>query len=209
MHFNYPIFLDLTGRLAVIIGGGSVAARKARGLIDAGCGEIRAVAPEFPGDLPASIKRIPEPYQSHHLDGAFIAFAATNSPAVNQQVVRHAQSKGILVCRTDNDELMSGDFTNAALHRNTKLTIAVSAAGSPAFAAAVRDNIAKQLPPVFSTMAEQMQLLRPHILNRVLDIAQRRVIFTDLASPEALNVLATNGPEGLKSWLVTKYPMLK
>ncbi|HWB54582.1 MAG TPA: bifunctional precorrin-2 dehydrogenase/sirohydrochlorin ferrochelatase [Tepidisphaeraceae bacterium] len=209
VNFNYPIFLDLTGRMAVIVGGGSVAARKARGLIDAGCINIHAVALEFTGNLPPEVRRITEPYDAKHLDGASIVFAATNSSAVNESVVRDAEARNLLVCRVDNDEMMPGNFINPAVHRDRSLILAISASGSPALAAEVRDAISEQLSPIYAAMADEMRSLRPFICKHVLDIRQRRVIFRDLASPEALAALATDGPDALRRWLTARYPALQ
>jgi siroheme synthase-like protein len=209
VNFNYPIFLDLTSRMAVIVGGGSVAARKAHGLIEAGCVNIHAVAREFPGDLPPEVRRIAETYQSRHLDGASIVFAATDSLEVNQTVVRDAEARNLLVCRADNDEMTPGNFINPAIHRDRALIVAVSAGGSPALAAEVRDALADGLSPTYAAMAEEMRLLRPYLWQNVLDIQKRRVIFQDLASPEALAILATDGPEALRRWLRARYPALQ
>src|SRR5438874_11292581 len=43
----YPLMLDLRDRLVVIVGGGAVAARKARGLLDAGATRVRVISPTF------------------------------------------------------------------------------------------------------------------------------------------------------------------
>src|SRR5262245_42466510 len=97
--------LDVTDRLAVIVGGGGVAARKAAGLIEAGANRIRVVAPVFgPDPFDRRIERITATYRAEHLDGAKLVFAATNDPAVNDAVVRDAQSKGVLVCRANADD---------------------------------------------------------------------------------------------------------
>ena len=50
MAHGYPILLDVTRARVVIVGGGRVAARKAKGLIDAGATDITVVAPDFIGD---------------------------------------------------------------------------------------------------------------------------------------------------------------
>jgi precorrin-2 dehydrogenase/sirohydrochlorin ferrochelatase len=97
------MILDVTGRTVVIIGGGEVAARKARGLLDAGAGFVKCVAPEFSPDLPVEVERVPEQYRPTHLEGANLVFAATNLPEVNEQVVRDAHARHLLVNRADAD----------------------------------------------------------------------------------------------------------
>lgn len=202
VNFNYPVFLDLSNRLAVIIGGGAVASRKAKGLLEAGCANVRAIAPEFSEQLPPEVHRITEEYEVRHLDGASIVFAATNSPQVNQRVVRDAEARNLLVCRADNDDLMPGNFSNPAVYRDRALGLAVSAGGSPLLAVEIRDRIVEKLSPSYAALAEAMQELRPRIRSLPgLDISGRRVIFADLASSEAMAVLSSKGKDALWQWL--------
>ena len=56
MPAMYPMLLDVTDRQIVIVGGGSVAARKAAGLIEAGETKVRVVAREFRRDFPESVQ---------------------------------------------------------------------------------------------------------------------------------------------------------
>src|SRR4051794_23364135 len=115
--------LNVSERLAVVVGGGPVAARKVRGLIEAGCSRIRVVAPRFTGEFPAKVEKIVEVYQAKHLEGAGIVFAATDSAFVNEAIVADARKLHILCTRADGEE--AGDFTNAAVHRAGAVTVAV------------------------------------------------------------------------------------
>src|SRR5262245_42932678 len=127
--------LDVTDRRVVIIGGGSVAARKAAGLIAAGATRVRVVSPQFDSKMPATaqIERISERYEPRHLDGAMLVFAATDSAEVNAAVVTQARHRGILVNRADGiDE--GGNFSTPAVLRDGAVTVTVSTAGSPAIA---------------------------------------------------------------------------
>jgi precorrin-2 dehydrogenase/sirohydrochlorin ferrochelatase len=209
MSFAYPIMLDLAGRRAVIVGGGTVAAHKAQALFDGGCTDVIMVAPNFPSALPPAAQKIGEYYDSRHLDGAFIVFAATDSSAVNEQVVRDAEARNLLVGRADFDETASGNFTSPAVYRHGPVVIAVSAGGSPSLAGEIRKRLLKNLPTRYAIMADAMQSLRPEIRARVLNADQRRAIFRDLASPTALAVLDRYGIEVLREWLIKRYPMLK
>src|SRR5438046_7227619 len=118
MRHAYPIMLDLSNRQIVIIGGGTVAARKASGVIGAGAARVRVVSIEFCKAMPDRIERICEAYAPSHLEGADLIFAATNDAAVNEQVVRDARARKILICRADNDEDAPGDFLTPALLRD-------------------------------------------------------------------------------------------
>ena len=158
MAHAYPLMLDISQRLIVIVGGGGVAARKAAGVIEAGAMRINVIAPEHHEKLRSlPVTLVPESYQTGHLAGAGLVFAATDSPAVNASVVRDAQSRGILVSRADGDDETPGDFITPARFSASVVTVAVSA-GSPALAARVRDELKNRFDPRWAKMAEAMEI---------------------------------------------------
>lgn len=208
MGYDYPMMLDVSDRLAVIVGGGSVAARKAAGLIDCGAARVRCVSPAFDPGMPAPVERVEARYAPIHLDGAGLVFAATDDPAVNEAVVRDARSRGLLVNRADADEDSPGDFVSPARLAMAAVTVAVSA-GSPALAVRIRDGIAQRWDANWSRMADAMRGLRPLVVARKdLPPSQRRHIFRDLATDEAADVLAAGGEAALRAWLVARHPEL-
>ena len=196
--------LDLTGRLIVIVGGGGVAARKVAGLLEAGATQVRVVAPKINPEIPAEIERITASYDSKYLDGAMLAFAATDSPAVNERVVADARGRGILVNRADGE----GDFSTPAKFQEGEVIVTVTAQ-SAALAVAIRNDLAHRLDPRYANMAHAMLTLRPAILNSSLTPAKRSQALRALATDEALDVLARDGSDALLDWLRKKYPELK
>lgn len=208
MPAAYPVMLDVTRRTIVIVGGGAVAARKARGLLDAGAARVICVAPGFCKELPPEAQRVDQPYRPEHLNGATLVFAATDRPEVNDAVVRDAHARGLLVNRADADEEEPGDFTIPAQLRRGLVTMTVSAA-SPALAALIRDRLAGQFDPRWQQLADAMQVLRPLVKTAGVDIAMRRGIFRELASDEALRIVAEGGTEGLRTWLIERHPELR
>ncbi len=205
---GYPISLDVTDRLIVIIGGGAVAARKAAGLIAAGARHIRCVSPVFRGELPEAVERVVAPYAEAHLHGATLVFAATDSHEVNRVVARDARRLGILVNRADAAEDEPGDFTTPALFREGPVAVTVSA-GSPALSAVIRDDLQARLDRRFVGMAQAMVSLRPMIRASGLEPARRAKVFRELAGTEALDLLQSHGIEALNDWLRQHYPELK
>ncbi len=206
----YPLMLDVSRLTAVIVGGGGVACRKSRGLIEAGCSTIRMIAPTFHDDVPPSVERVQARFEPHHLDGAHLLFAATDSPDVNDAVVREARRRNILVSRAESDDDLPGDFTTPALLRKGSVTITVSTGGSPALAALIRDQLAQRFDPRWRDMAEAMQTIRPALLgNASMSPERRREAFIDLATPAALDALSAGGAEQLWRWLVERFPELK
>ncbi|MDP8950405.1 MAG: NAD(P)-dependent oxidoreductase, partial [Actinomycetota bacterium] len=104
----YPIFLDLSGRRCVVVGGGEVANRKARKLLQARA-RVVVISPEIQPELESVAVEIHRrPYTEGDLEGAYLAFAATNVREVNAAVAREAQERGVLVNVADKPS--EGDF---------------------------------------------------------------------------------------------------
>jgi uroporphyrin-III C-methyltransferase/precorrin-2 dehydrogenase/sirohydrochlorin ferrochelatase len=135
-----PLLLDLTGRLAVVVGGGRVGLRRSRTLLAAGA-RVRVIAPsllaEF-AELPVEAAR--RPYAPGDLTEAWLAIAATDDPAVNAAVAAEAESLRIFCVRAD--RATGGSARVPAVLRRDPLTISVNAGDDPARAAAVRDALA-------------------------------------------------------------------
>ena len=77
----FPLFVDLQGKLAVVVGGGTVAARRTGALLPfgPGCG---VVAPRVKERL-AGAEYVLRPYAPGDLTGADLAVAATDDRQVN------------------------------------------------------------------------------------------------------------------------------
>ena len=97
---KYPIFLNLESKRAVVIGGGSVAARKILGLLDAQA-RVVVVAEQIDEVLKTRCKNtnaefVETKYSKDYLVGATIAFAATSDEKLNEQIYRDCQQLEIL-----------------------------------------------------------------------------------------------------------------
>jgi len=198
---KYPMLLDVRDRPIVIIGGGTVAARKAAGLIAAGATDVRVVAPEFRCEFDRTVRRVAEPYRPAHLDDAALVFAATDSAEVNQAVVRDAHDRGLLVCRADSDDDAPGDFVTPATAWRGPVQVTVSA-GSAALSALVRDELLERWDDGWTRLAEAMEVIRPGVLaSPGIDGAARKAIFRSLATREAVEIARSGGAEALMRWL--------
>jgi siroheme synthase-like protein len=202
--------LDVADRLVVIVGGGAVAARKVKGLIECGAKRVRCVSPTFDAGMPAGVERIEAKYESRFLDGATLAFSATDDPAVNAAVVRDARARGALVSRADSaEDGEPGDFATPAKFVDGTVTVTVSAGGNPALAALIRDRIQSRWDPRWSCMADAMRTIRPLITRRAdLSPQRRQEIFRELAGETALAIVAEHGPEALRRYLAAQFAEL-
>jgi len=136
----YPIFLDIDGRRAVVVGGGKVGFRKARGLVDAGA-RVTVISPRFLTEFDGiEVERVEREFTDGDLDGAFLAFAATDRREVNQAVARRARALGILSNVADAPE--EGAFIVPARMAAEGVQIAISTSGAnPARAAMIRSRL--------------------------------------------------------------------
>ena len=100
--YRFPLFLDLNGKKAVIVGGGKIALRRAGVLLSFGA-EVIIIAPECES-VPEGAFFYQRPYEKGDLAGAFLAVAATDCREVNQQVGQEAKATGILVSVADRKE---------------------------------------------------------------------------------------------------------
>ncbi len=136
----YPIFLNLDGKRCVVVGGGAVANRKARKLLQARA-EVVAISPEVKPELESVATEVHRrPYREGDLEGASLVFAATNRREVNAAVTREACGRGIPVNVAD--EPSEGDFALPSVLRRGQLQVAVSTGGaSPTLARRVRNEL--------------------------------------------------------------------
>ncbi len=143
----YPAALRLLGRPVLVVGGGPVAARRAKGLLDAGA-RVTVVAPQACPALAdlangGLLDWEPRPYRGSDVDGAWFVQTATGDPAVDAQVAADAEAQRIW-CVNASDHEASAAWTPAvAVVDDVK--IAVNAGGDPRRAMVLRDAVATAL----------------------------------------------------------------
>ncbi|WP_020016216.1 uroporphyrinogen-III C-methyltransferase [Promicromonospora sukumoe] len=163
----YPLGLQVAGRLVVVVGGGPVAARRVRSLVDAGA-RVRVVAPHsvlaeqgaavvpepsggepVTGEPePGTVQWVRREYRAGDLDGAWLAHTATGSAAADQQVAGDAERARIF-CVTAGDASVGSAWVPAVarttLTDDAEVTVAVTAGRDPRRARAIRDAVAADL----------------------------------------------------------------
>lgn len=175
-----PIFLRVQNRLAVVIGGGPVAARKAELLLKCGA-QVRLVAPELAAGTQELLRQHPAPTQmtylcapfnARHLEGAVLVIAATDSAALNAQVSALARALGVPVNVADDAD--HSDFILPAIVDRSPVIVAVSTAGTtPVLARRVREQIEALLPARLGALARFAGSQRERV-NQLLQPALRR-----------------------------------
>lgn len=123
---RFPLFVDLAGRTAVVVGGGTVGLRRARVLRRFGAA-VTVVSPQL-AEAAEGLRHIPRAYREGDLAGAFLAVAATDDPAVNAAVGREARQVGALFNRSDCPA--DCDFFFPAVCEGERLVAGVAGDGS-------------------------------------------------------------------------------
>lgn len=131
---KFPLFIDLTGKKAVVIGGGRIAARRAVTLCAYGA-EIIVIAPQISEkiyQLPVAIAE--RQYISDDLSGAFLAIAATDDHNLNRQITQEARRLGILA--NNASDRTDCDFFFPAVALTQNLSVGICGTGENHFAVA-------------------------------------------------------------------------
>ena len=201
----YPISLNLTNRLCLVVGGGKVAERKIKALLKADA-SVCLVSPDATPSLQvmAADGRIDwrrEAYAADGtdtLDGVFLVMACTNNWAVNAEVTRNAQAQQLLVLCADDPD--AGNFVSAAQITRGDLILTVSTGGgSPTLAAVLRERLEDEFGPEWAELVELVAKQRDFVktnpneaarkatVRRVLDDAEihRLLLAGDLGEAEA------------------------
>jgi siroheme synthase-like protein len=168
----YPIFLNLEGKKCVVVGGGEVALRKVRALLDSGA-KVVVVSPTLNSGLAqlaevGTISLISREYEPKDLKNAVIVVAATDIAEVNQNIAKKARKHGILVNVVDRPE--ESDFIMPSLVRRGDLILAASTSGaSPALAKKIRmrleQTFGEEYSPLLSLIKEVRQELKEQQLR--------------------------------------------
>lgn len=107
-NMRFPLFIDLKDKKVVLIGGGTIAARRIGTLRLFGC-RITVISPELKCS-DEGITWLQRPYAPGDLEGAAIAVAATNDRDVNHAVWEEATAKEVPVSVADREEECSFYF---------------------------------------------------------------------------------------------------
>jgi uroporphyrin-III C-methyltransferase/precorrin-2 dehydrogenase/sirohydrochlorin ferrochelatase len=192
----FPLFADLHGRRVLVVGGGAVAERKVRLLLEAGA-QVRLVAPEVTawlGENP-SIEVHREQFDPQDFDGAVLAIAATDDRAVNEAVATAGRDRNLLVNVVDVAELSS--FIVPAIVDRSPLVIAVSTGGvAPVLARLVRERLESLLDGSFGQLAGLLERWRSRIKGGLPDVNSRRRFYETVVRGQVAALVRNNDLPG-------------
>jgi len=189
----YPALVNLKNKKAVVVGGGRVAERKVRHLIDAGA-YVKVVSPAITGYLRkladnGLLEHIQRNYRKGDLNNAFVAIAATSSTVLNTQIAREAKHLVNVI-----DMPSEGNYIVPSIVRRGPLTIAVSTEGaSPAISKTIRKEIEERYGKEFALYLRHVEAVRKRAMEKILSEKKREKFLKSLASDEVIVTLRTKG----------------
>lgn len=193
----YPIMMNLAGRRCLIVGGGPIAERKLRSLLQAGA-EVTLVSPEFTAGIMEMEHRSDVMLKRQPYDPAIwkaqgearfaLVIAATNTATVNRQIAQDANAYDILVNIVDKPEMSS--FILPSVVRRGKLVITVSTGGaSPSAARKIAKEIDKTYGDEYETYLDFLSETRLLIQNHVKDKEARQGLFKEMLAWDLMRLI--------------------
>ncbi len=161
----YPVSLDVSGRSCLVVGGGSVAARKARTLLDCGAA-VTVIAPALSDDMEGLVPSLHALERRRYGKGDASAFrlviTATGIPEVDGSVYADAEAAGVWA--NSADDVARCSFILPAVHRDGPVTVSVSTGGlSPALASWLRTRLAADCGDGLGLLAELLGEARANL----------------------------------------------
>lgn len=172
-----PIYMNLRGRTCLLVGGGEVAGRKARLLLEAGA-RVAVVAPQLGPTLArlvadGKVSQRAQAFADDLLQGSALVFAATDDRDVNRRVYEAAAARGIPVNVADRPDLCT--FIMPSIVDRSPVVVAVSTGGrAPILARLIRARLETLVPTGYGRLADLVADFRERVKRRIKHPAQRR-----------------------------------
>jgi precorrin-2 dehydrogenase/sirohydrochlorin ferrochelatase len=197
---KYPIYLELKDTYAVVIGAGSVAARKAKTLVATGANVkvvARNIEPAFQElceGLPIEI--IQGDYSKEHLQDAFLVIAATNDNTLNTQIFEDCQALKTLCNVVDVPPLCN--FYVPAVVQRGDLQVAISTNGKcPAYASHLRRKFQELITEDHGRFLKVLDYARQLVIQQIPP-AKRKSLLSQLADDDSYQYFLDNGDNAWK-----------
>jgi uroporphyrin-III C-methyltransferase/precorrin-2 dehydrogenase/sirohydrochlorin ferrochelatase len=202
-----PLFHNLNGRRCVMVGGGSVALRKIRPLIEVGA-KVEIIAPEINTaitDLAEkhSLCLYQRKFNNADLEGAALVIAATDDKQLNKQVSEQAQKLNIPVNVVDQPELCSVVFPSIV--DRSPVQIAISSGGTaPVLARMLRTRLESLIPSGYGFLAQLAGKFRQQVKEKITEPNSRKAFWEDVFSGDISELVFSNKHDIAESKLQEK-----
>ncbi|MFM4940095.1 siroheme synthase CysG [Aeromonas enteropelogenes] len=191
-----PIFCRLDNKPVLLVGGGEVAQRKARLLLDAGA-QLTVVAPELDPELAelaanGSIEWLTGEFAPEQLAGKWLVVAATDRREVNALVYQSANQARIFANVVDDPKRSS--FIMPSIIDRSPLMVAISSGGkAPVLARLLREKLEAMLPQHLGAVAAFAGSLRDRVKARFATMGERRRFWERLLGADRLGQALARG----------------
>ncbi|WOE84665.1 siroheme synthase CysG [Aeromonas veronii] len=191
-----PIFCRLDNKPVLLVGGGEVAERKARLLLDAGA-QLTVVAPELDPELAelaanGNIEWLAGEFASEQLAGKWLVVAATDRREVNALVYQSANQARIFANVVDDPKRSS--FIMPSIIDRSPLMVAISSGGkAPVLARLLREKLEALLPQHLGAVATFAGSLRERVKARFASMGERRRFWERLLGADRLGQALARG----------------
>jgi uroporphyrin-III C-methyltransferase/precorrin-2 dehydrogenase/sirohydrochlorin ferrochelatase len=188
----YPVFLDLDGQRAVVLGGGAFASEKAALLLEAGA-RVKVVSANLSKSLDSlvengAIEWVSRDYQPGDLAGARLAVDASENDEINRQSWEEAERSGILINVVDRPAQCR--FIAPAIVRRDPLMIAISTSGeSPFLASTLRARLERSLGREWGPFTALVGRIRRELRARGVSIAEQTKVYRRLITSDIRELL--------------------
>ncbi|QMV14395.1 precorrin-2 dehydrogenase/sirohydrochlorin ferrochelatase family protein [Vibrio spartinae] len=174
----FPLFMDLTERAVLVVGGGEVASRKTEALVRAGA-RVTLLSPEISESLQVlwrddALQWIEQRYDSAFLTRNYVqVWATTDHAPLNHQIYADAKLLGLQVNVVDDQPYC--DFITPAMIDRGQIQVAISSGGaSPVLVRNIRESIEAVLAQNLRVLAQFCGEKRDHLKVERPDVSARR-----------------------------------
>lgn len=176
----FPFFMEIGGKNCLIVGGGTVALRKAEKLLPFGVCVI-AVAPWFCEEFQKldGVRRIERPFLPEDIEGMAFVIGATDDSTVNAEISRLCRAQRIPVNIVDDRENCT--FYFPALVKRGEFVAGLSSGGnSPLATRYIREKLEESIPPCFEETVALLGAFREQVKREIPDEREREETFRRL-----------------------------
>jgi precorrin-2 dehydrogenase / sirohydrochlorin ferrochelatase len=202
----YPLFLDISDMVCIVVGGGRVAERKIRMLLSFGA-RVRVISPQVTNGIlrlrrDKKVELLMREFHGGDLKGAGLVFAATNDGVTNSTVREEAARRKIPVNVADQPQLC--DFIVPSIIKKGPLVVAVSTSGTaPGVAKRLKEDVDDFLTGEHLDYLSLVSRFRRALHDSAATDREKKAILKEVLEMEIRDILAT-GLRGLKERFLRK-----
>src|SRR6056297_1334418 len=191
----YPVNLNINGRNCRVVGGGGVASRKVKSLLDCGA-KVTVVSPAFAETLQKMadhprVNLVQRPYAANDLDDMFLVIGATDDMALNRRINADAESRQMLCNIADVPEVCN--FILPSMIRQGDFMLTISTSGkSPAFAKHLRRQLQDAYGPEYARFLNLMGAIRKRLLAEAHAPEAHKHLFKQLIENNLVDLIRQN-----------------